>query len=214
MQEVILFCNNHDIDIPNMEDVFYEGKSRRRNHNITIEHHYRVGLFYIVLDMQLQELNNRFSETNSQLLLCMACLNPTNLFYAFDKERLVEFAKFYPREFSSTDLVMLGNQLETYIIDIRSNVGFASLKGINDLSKKLVETGRHIVYPLVYLLLKLAMILLVATTSIERAFSAIKIVKSRLRNQMSDQWMNDCLMTFNEKEVFDKVDIELIIQRF
>jgi len=53
---------------------------------------------------------------------------------------------------------------------MRSNVEFSSLKGIKNLSEKLVETERYIVYPLVYLLLKLAMILPVATSNVERAF--------------------------------------------
>lgn len=45
-----------------------------------IENHYRIEIFYIVLDMQLQELNNNFNETNSQLVIRMVCFSPTNLF--------------------------------------------------------------------------------------------------------------------------------------
>jgi len=109
---------------------------------------------------------------------------------------------------------MLDNQLETYIIDMRSNVDFSSLKGIKNLSEKLVETGRHIVYPSVYLLLKLAMIFPVVTSTVEKAFSTMKIVKNRLCNQLRDAWMNDCLVTYIEKDVFNKIDNELIIHRF
>ena len=38
---------------------------------------------YTVIYMQLQELNNHFSEAYTDLLLCMACLNPSNSFVAF-----------------------------------------------------------------------------------------------------------------------------------
>ena len=48
-------------------------------------------------------------------------------------------------------------------------------------------------YPLVYSLVTLALILLVATTIIEKTFSAMNIIKNRLHNQMRDQWMNDYL---------------------
>ncbi|KAG5087926.1 hypothetical protein JHK86_000538 [Glycine max] len=199
-----------------LESLLQEGRSRRggKAQAITTEHHYCVELFYTVVDMQLQELNDRFTETNTRLLFCMDCLNPTNLFFAFDKARLIEFTKFYPCEFSAIKLVMLDNQLETYIIDMRSNVEFSSLKGIKYLSEKLVETGRHLVYPLIYLLLKLAMILPVATSIVEKAFSAMKIVKNRLHNRLGDAWMNDCLVTYIEKDVFNKIDNERIIQRF
>lgn len=48
----------------------------------------------------------------------MTCLNTTNLFSTFDKASLIDFVGFYPYDFSSIDLVMLDNQLLTYIIDI------------------------------------------------------------------------------------------------
>lgn len=214
LEEVILFCNKHDINIPSMDDIFFRGKSKRGGNakSITIGNHYRIELFYTVVDMQLQELNNRFNETNSRLLICMECLCPNNSFSKFDKAKLIEFAKFYPIEFSPTSLVLLDSQLETYIFDMHRSVEFASLKGISDLSKKMVALKKHIDYPLVYGLLKLAMILPVATSTVERAFSAMKIVKSRLRNRMGDDWMNDCLVTYIERDVADKIDDELIIQ--
>jgi hypothetical protein len=58
------------------------------------------------------------------------------------------------------------------------------------------------------------MILPVATATVERSFSAMKIVKTRLRNRMSDEWLNDCLVIYVERDVLDSVDDELIIQRF
>ena len=117
-----------------------------------------------------------------ELLLCVASLNLCDSFIAFDKGKLICLAQFYSAEFSNVEIFFLDNQFETYIVDLRSYDGFPSLKGINDLSIKLVETKKHIVYPLVYLLVKLALILSVSTASVERVFSAMKIVKNRLRN--------------------------------
>ena len=74
-------------------------------------HHYRVELFYTIIDMQLQELNNRLSEVNTDLLLCMACLDPSNSFVAFDKEKLIRLAKFYPSDFLRMDILALDSQL-------------------------------------------------------------------------------------------------------
>ncbi|XP_030947800.1 uncharacterized protein LOC115971857 [Quercus lobata] len=62
---------------------------------------------FLVIDMQLQELNNHFSEANINLLLCMACLNPSDSFVAFDKEKLIRLAKFYPFDFLGTDILAL-----------------------------------------------------------------------------------------------------------
>ncbi|XP_016186259.1 uncharacterized protein LOC107627967 [Arachis ipaensis] len=175
-------------------------------------HHFQVEIFYQVVDRQLQELNNRFTEVNTELLLCIACLNPRHSFFAFDKENLIQLAQFYPLEFSSTQLLALDSQLENFILDVRSDDQFSDLNGISALSQKLVETRKNIVYPLVFLLLKLALVLPVATASVERTFSAMNIIKSRLR--MGDEFLNDCLVTYIERETFDCIDNEKIIQSF
>ena len=51
----------------------------------------------------------------------------------------------------------------------------------------MVEMKKNVSYPLVYSLVTLALILLVATATIEKAFSTMNIIKNRLRNQIGDQ---------------------------
>ena len=161
-----------------MDDMFVtHGRSRRNAQTMTNYYLYRVEMFYTVIDMQFQKLNNRFNELNMELLLCAASLNPCDSFTAFDKEMLIRLAQFYPAEFSNVEILALDNQLKTYIVDLRSHDELTSLKGINDLSTKPAETKKHIMYLLVYLLVKLALILSVSTTSVKRAFSTMKIVK-------------------------------------
>ena len=144
----------------------------------------------------------------------MSCLNPTNSFSSFDKEKLIRLAELYPHDFSEVDLRALDIQLQNYIVDMRSDERFSKLKGIDDLAAKLVETNKHVIYRFVYLLVTLVLTLPVATATVERCFSAMKYVKSNLRNRMGDQWMNDCLVTYIESDVFDAVDNEAIMQRF
>ncbi|KAL4626448.1 hypothetical protein ACB092_05G096900 [Castanea dentata] len=161
LTEVSSFCATHDIPILNMDEIFV--------------------LFYTVIDMQLQELNNRFSEVNTDLLICMACLNPSNSFVAFDKKKLIHLTK---------------------------------LQGVSELAEKLVNTRKHETYPLVYLFVKLALTLPVATATVERSFSVMKYIKNELRNRMGDQWMNDCLVVYIEKDIACNIDNETIMQRF
>ena len=60
----------------------------------------------------------------------------------------------------------------------------------------------------------LALILLVATTIVEIAFLTMNIIKNRLRDQIGDQWMNDYLVTYIEKDIFKTIKCEEIMQRF
>nr|XP_025694449.2 zinc finger MYM-type protein 1-like [Arachis hypogaea] len=197
-----------------LQNIRDDGRSRRKAQKISNLHHFQVEIFYQVVDRQLQELNNRFTEVNTELLLCIACLNPRHSFFAFDKEKLIQLAQFYPLEFSSTQLLALDSQLENFILDVRFDDHFSDLNGIGALSQKLVETRKNIVYPLVFLLLKLALVLPVAIASVERTFFAMNIIKSRLRNRMRDEFLNDCLVTYIERETFDCIDNEKIIQSF
>jgi hypothetical protein len=54
----------------------------------------------------------------------------------------------------------------------------------------LVETKKHTKYNVVYKLLKLVLILHVATTSVERVFSLMNYVKNKLRNRLGDQYFH------------------------
>ena len=62
--------------------------------------------------------------------------------------------------------------------------------------------------------MKLALTLPVATATVEKCFSVMKYVKNELRNRMGDQWMNDCLVVYIEKDVACSIDNETIMQRF
>ena len=101
--------------------------------------------------MQLQELNNRFTEVNMKLLLCIVCLNPIESYYAFDKRELICFAQFYSFGFFMVKLVTLDNQLETFILDMRSCEKNSKLKEINDHDQILVKTKKFMVYSLFFI---------------------------------------------------------------
>uniref|UniRef100_A0A0A9BHB4 HAT C-terminal dimerisation domain-containing protein n=1 Tax=Arundo donax TaxID=35708 RepID=A0A0A9BHB4_ARUDO len=149
-----------------------------------------------------------------QLLICISALNPLNSFASYDKDQLINLAKFYPKEFATTDLTRLSFQLDNFIDDMRSDNRFNDLKTLGELSVKLVETQKHLIYNLVYLLLKLVLLLPVATASVERVFSAMTFVKNKLRNRMGDQLLNDCLVTFIERDMFLRVSVDDVIKRF
>jgi hypothetical protein len=69
------------------------------------------------------------------------------------------------------------------------------------------------VFPLVFKLIELALLLPVSTASVERIFSAMNI-KRELRNKIEDDWMNDLMVCYTEKEIFKSLDDETITRRF
>jgi hypothetical protein len=93
---------------------------------------------------------------------------------------LLKLADMYPYDFDFDEKDRLKYELSNYIVNVKEDTRFPNMNGVSDLAKKMVETIKHIDYPLVYRLLKLTLVLPVATASVERSFSSMKHVKTEL----------------------------------
>uniref|UniRef100_A0A7N0RBZ8 HAT C-terminal dimerisation domain-containing protein n=1 Tax=Kalanchoe fedtschenkoi TaxID=63787 RepID=A0A7N0RBZ8_KALFE len=184
------------------------------NRVISFYKNHEIEMFLSVIDLQIQELNNRFDEVKYGIIYLHGFFESANSFATFDKQKILRLAEFYPHDFTKVDLLEHEFQLEMYIVDVRNDARFQQVKDLGGLSCMLIETNKHKTFPYVYLLLKLVLILPVATTSVERVFSAMSFVKSRLRNNMGDQLLNDSLVTFIEKDIFLQVSDESVLCRF
>jgi len=67
---------------------------------------------------------------------------------------------------------------------------------------------------MIYKLLKSALLLPVITASVERVFSAMKVMKSKLSNKMGDQWLNDRLVTYIERDFLLTISNAVILAHF
>ena len=78
----------------------------------------RVNYLTISLTCRLMSWDDRFTETSTELFLCVTCLNLNDSFSTFNKEKLICLAYFYLNEFFIIDLMVPGDQLDSNIIDI------------------------------------------------------------------------------------------------
>ena len=159
-------------------------------------------------------MNHRFSESSTDLLYCIACLDPKNEFSNFDMDKLAHLADLYPVDFISTGCTFLSQKLQSFFSDMRIDGRFFNVEDLRSLAKKMKETVKDRVFLMVYRLVELALLLPVATASVERVFSAMKAVKTDLRNRIGDEWLNDSLVVYIEKEIFDSIYNKLILNRF
>jgi hypothetical protein len=98
--------------------------------------------------------------------------------------------------------------------DIRADERFTDLNTISELARLMAGKKKHLGFPLVYRLLKLVLVLPIATASVERCFSAMKIMKTILRNRIGDGFMNYCIICFVEPEFLSTIPIEDVMVRF
>jgi len=122
--------------------------------------------------------------------------------------------KFYPKDFTTEELGKLPWQLNMYISHVHKDERFKILKNLCELSVKLVDTQKDEQYYVLYRLLKLVLILPIATASVERVFSMMNYVQNKQRNKMGDEYLNNCLATFIENEFFSQVKDKDIINLF
>jgi hypothetical protein len=90
LSEAYAFCDKHDLSKLEMGEEYVNPKKPRQKTGITNKHHYQVDCFNDVIDWLLQELDSRFNEKHSKLLICSAALNPSESFWDFNLEHLME----------------------------------------------------------------------------------------------------------------------------
>ncbi|KAH0681950.1 hypothetical protein KY289_019702 [Solanum tuberosum] len=156
-----------------------------------------VSLFCGKHGISIPKMNEDYSNGNSKLtsdlLLGMASLCPVDSFANFHKDRIMKLAEYYPSKLGDKELRELNFQLDDFIVYAQKcDSKFLNLKGIKDLAKVMIETKQDQTWSLVYLLVKLTLIIPVATASVERAFSSMKYIKNDLRNRMDEDILNEC----------------------
>jgi hypothetical protein len=101
------------------------------------------------------------------------------------------------------DVYALQQQLKHFIVDASNDEELKNISTLIDLCRCLVETGSHTIYNLIDRLLRLLITLPVSTASAERAFSSMKIIKTRLRNKMEDDYLANNLLVNIEGDILD-----------
>ncbi|GJS82456.1 zinc finger MYM-type protein 1-like protein [Tanacetum coccineum] len=168
----------------------------------------------MVLDMQIQEFGDRFSEISTDLLSNMSAVSPRASFSLFDASKLITLTTLYPTDFTDSDRFHLMRELDLYRVNVVQNEDFSKPNTITELAKEMVRLDKHISFPLIYKLLKFSLVLPVATATVEICFSTMKLIKPDLRNRMGNRFLNHALVCSIEKEVFINVKNEDVMKRF
>ncbi|XP_073061942.1 uncharacterized protein [Primulina eburnea] len=211
------FCDNHDIVVPDLTARYVEGTKRscqQKNH-FTVEEYYHFHVFNVVIDKQLMELNTRFTEQSIELLTLCEALNPSDGFKSFSESAIYSLIdKFYPNDFSKDDMKHLKTQLDHYKLDVFEDPRFKDVDSLPKLCRLLVETKKSRIYFIIDRLIRLVLTLPVSTATTERAFSGMKLLKTPLRNKMEQEYLNNAMVLYIEREIAHDIDIDYIIDRF
>jgi hypothetical protein len=121
---------------------------------------------------------------------------------------------YYPLDFSEQEKNNLGFQLKYFELDVHNDLKLQNLSSITELCQGLAETGKSKTYHLIDRLIRLVLTISVSTTTPERAFSSMKIVKTRLRNNMNNKFLTNSLVVYIEKEIVESFNLDSILDDF
>ncbi|CAN1254409.1 hypothetical protein LINPERPRIM_LOCUS8646 [Linum perenne] len=168
----------------------------------------------VLQEYQLSELNSRFSETTVRLLQLSAALDPKDSFKSFNEDHIYQLAvEFYPQDFNDQERLIMRSELPYYAERVVRSPDF-EVPSLAILMEILVTRRLEKQYMMICRLIRLILTLLVSTATTERAFSAMKFVKTDIRSNMADGFLADTLMMFIERDYARKLDRDSIIDEF
>nr|XP_023872349.1 zinc finger MYM-type protein 1-like [Quercus suber] len=217
LASVIAFCEQHEIDILDMNARYTKGRDRYRHQDedLTMENHFKICIFTIAIDFQLQELKSRFCELTTKLVIFSLALNPKDAFKLFKIVHIYNLVKkYYPQDFTEHEQELLESELQHYELDVIKHPDFQNMSTISELCRGLKISGKSNIYFLIDRLIRLVLTLPVSIATTERAFLAMKLLKTRLRNRMEDEFLADNMIVYIEKEIAGNFTIEMIMDKF
>ena len=219
--EVVATCSTHDVPIEGPRS--QEGKRKRTirepsdyvytstvgQREVVTSETIRVQFFIPVLDRILSELRRRFSDDS------LAIVSSVSSVLCPDSPKFLNFGDIIPllsvySDACDIDKTLLKAEM-TVALNLLKNELKDNLKTTN-LETVLSKLTPQVAFPNLMKCVQLALTLPVTSASCERSFSAMKIIKTDLRNKTGDDRLSDLAVLFINKD--RHVDREQLINTF
>ena len=76
---------------------------------------------------------------------------------------------------------------------------FSSFEDLQKMCKGMVDSKLSETFPNIFRLIYIVLTFPISSATTERAFSALKIIKTRLRTKIADQWLIKLLVAYIER---------------
>ena len=163
---------------------------------------FKHDVYYPVLDAFLHEMEQRFDNRNKSIMRALQACNPTS-------SQFLVVTHLQPL-ISLYSLDQHALELETPLA--KRTVAKQNLEELSDVIIELAPLKAA--FPTLMKLLQIALTLSVSTAKCERCFSALKRIKTYLHNSMSQQRLSDLAILSIERDMSDKLDLEVVVDIF
>ena len=173
---------------------------------------FRINIFIKILDVVINQLDNRFKGMQEVVQL-FSCIHPNKLLVMKERE-IISCAEAIQRKYSediTTEFPLQMVMVKSMLHDEISKI--SSIRELADLLIVKLSTIAAIV-PQVITALLLFLTLPVTVASAERSFSKLKIIKNYLRNTIGKERLSDLAIVSIEAKAAGKMEMKNIITDF
>ncbi|CAF4107884.1 unnamed protein product [Rotaria socialis] len=167
---------------------------------ITSEYGYRDNIYYSLIDAILIEMRDRFSPSNIALLSSLSSISPQN-------KNFLNYDLLLPL---SSHINCDRNYLFNEIQVLKPMLDNKNLSSISELYHDLMPLQQA--FPNMMLMIKAALTIPVSSSTCERVFSKMKLIKTRIRTTMADERLSDLCILAIERDF--QMDYEQVIDQF
>ena len=213
--ETVEFCNKYEIYIPKLTSLWEPPvgvRKKKADEDLSVSEYYRKYAHTSLLKNLLHDFNERFNNDVIFVLSGASALDPSNNFESFDIKNLLELAKYYSADFTAKELNELEGELRHFRTFVQDNPRYKDATTFAKLAESVCKDKTFLSQT--YKLVCLINVLPITSATAERTFSALKIIKTRLRNKIGDDWLVHCLIIFIEKEIAKGLTTQEIVNRF
>jgi hypothetical protein len=214
-RDSLVLCRKNSIDIENLDrptagrirkiparfqDCFIDSTIGHRD-TATSEGHHRVNIFYPLIDAILIEMRDRFAPSTSTLLTSLSALHPQSNHF-LDTDKIKSLA-------CELDLNVACTMNEISVV-LPMFASAAKPLDIIDFFHQILPL-KH-AFPNVFALITVAITMPVSSTTCERTFSRLKLIKTCVRNTMGHARLSDMAILAIEREI--TVDLDRTVEQF
>ncbi|XP_034038832.1 zinc finger MYM-type protein 1-like [Thalassophryne amazonica] len=206
-QDILLIRNSLHSMVELSSEESSSCRPTKRHRVRSPENHQRIA--EEVCDTILAHTREQFSLTNHLISVTL-----------LQGDRFTQYHTMFPEDAFSSTLkaypMLNGSKLKTELSLIYSKEEFKACCGVVDLFELFMENNLGEVFSETVTLLKILITTPMTTTEVERCFSTMKIIRTFLRNTMSQDRLNALAMLSMEKElVMEMMDFnQRVIEKF
>lgn len=186
---------------------FDEGASP--HYHETAASHYRAQ-YYAAIDTVVSTIEDRFDQPDYQIYVN---LGQTLLNGATGRDFEENFAKLQNMYGDDFDFLQLKVQLESLACSFSDKSSDSNLmEVVNHL--RMLSQGQRMLLDQVFKLAQYCLVMPASNATSERAFSAMRRIKTYLRNTMSQNRLNHTMCLSVHSEILDDIDLKSVLNEF